>query len=61
MRFLIYTFLLAAIITAPFVVTKRPWALGFWRRVRLVIVIYALVVFLSAVVRLVTGWGDIYG
>ena len=45
----------------PFVLLKRPWALRLWRRIRLIVFIYVLVIVLSAVVRLVFNWNDIYG
>jgi len=61
MRFLIYALIVAAIVTFPFVAMKQPWAVGFWQRVRLVVIIYAIVIFISAVVSLVVRWDDIYG
>ena len=45
----------------PFVLLKKPWALKLWRRIRLVVVIYVLVIVISAVVRLVFNWDDFYG
>jgi hypothetical protein len=53
--------LLAAIGLGPFVWLKRPWALRFWGRVKLFIVVYIFVIVVAAILRLAFGWGDIYG
>jgi hypothetical protein len=45
----------------PFMFQRRPWALRLWRRLRLIIVVYVLVILVAAVVRLVLNWDDIYG
>ena len=45
----------------PFVWLKRPWALRLWHRAGLIAAIYALVVLLSAIIRLVFNWHAIYG
>ena len=61
MRFLLFTLIVALIATMPFVWLKKPWALGFWRRVWLFLVIYAVVIAVSATVALIVRWDDIYG
>ena len=45
----------------PFVVLRQPWALNIWRRFKLIVVVYVLVIFLAAIVRLIFNWDDIYG
>ncbi len=61
MKFLLLLGLVGFIVTLPFVWLKQPWALRISRQARLIVVIYALVVLLSAVVRLVFNWHAIYG
>jgi hypothetical protein len=58
--FLLLT-LVGAIAIAPFVMLHQPWAERLWRRVRLLAVIYALVILVSAIVSLVFRWDAIYG
>jgi hypothetical protein len=53
--------LLALVGFMPFVVLRRPWAVRIWSRVKLVVVVYVLVVFLAAILRLLFNWDDIYG
>ncbi|HLG12260.1 MAG TPA: hypothetical protein VI876_10930 [Dehalococcoidia bacterium] len=45
----------------PFVVLRRPWAVRLWSQIKLVVVVYVIVVFMAALLRLVFNWGDIYG
>jgi hypothetical protein len=45
----------------PFVVLKRPWAVKLWAKARLLFVIYAVAVLVSALVALATRWDAIYG
>ena len=50
-----------AVLTLPFALVRRPWAMKLWRRIRLLFVIYALVILVSAIVTLVFRWDQIYG
>ena len=61
MKLLLVLLLIAAVVTAPFLVLKRPWAVRFWHRIRLIVMIYVIVIVASAILRLVFNWGDIYG
>jgi hypothetical protein len=61
MRLLIILLLVGGLATLPFVYLKQPWAVRIWKRVRLVVVIYVLVILIAAVVRLAVNWEDIYG
>ena len=61
MKFLLMLGLVGAIGILPFVWLKRPWALRLWHRAGLIFAIYALVVLLSAILRLAFNWHDIYG
>jgi hypothetical protein len=61
MKLLLLLLILSVIVTLPFVWLKRPWALRLWRQARLIAVIYALIILISAIVRLVFNWDAIYG
>ncbi len=50
---------LAALI--PFVVLRKPWAVSLWRRLKVIIVVYAIIIATAGVVRLVMNWESIYG
>ncbi len=61
MKFLLLIMVLSILAVLPFVVLRRRWAIVLWRRAKLVAVIYAAIILVSAIVRLVFGWDDIYG
>ncbi|HEX5369603.1 MAG TPA: hypothetical protein VFY10_09355 [Dehalococcoidia bacterium] len=61
MKLLLLLGLVAVVVILPFVWLKRPWALRLWRQARLIAAIYALVVLLSAILRLAFNWHAIYG
>ena len=61
MRILLLLMLASGLAIAPFVMLRQPWAMTIWRRIRLVIVIYAIVILVSALVTLVFRWDQIYG
>jgi hypothetical protein len=50
-----------AYILVPFVKLRQRWAVDLWRRIRLVVIVYCIVVFAAAVARLVFNWDAIYG
>jgi hypothetical protein len=60
-RLLILLLLAGLAVTVPFAFMRKPWALKLWRRARLIVVVYVLVVLIAAVVRLIFNWEDIYG
>jgi hypothetical protein len=45
----------------PFVILRKPWAILFWRRLKLIIVVYAIIIAVAGIVRLIFNWDDIYG
>ena len=53
--------LIGAVGLLPFVAIRRPWAVRLWQRFKLIIAIYAIVILVAAIVRLVFNWDDIYG
>jgi hypothetical protein len=61
MRLLLFLLVTGALATLPFVVLRQRWAVDLWRRARLIAVIYALVILVSAIVALILRWDDIYG
>ncbi|HLF76815.1 MAG TPA: hypothetical protein VJB57_04935 [Dehalococcoidia bacterium] len=61
MKTLLLLLVAGGAVMLPFVFLKQPWAIKLWRRLRLVIVIYVIVIFISAVVRLVLNWDEFYG
>ena len=60
MRFLVIL-LLASGLTLPFLMLRQPWAVTLWRRLRILAVVYALVILISAIASLVFRWDAIYG
>jgi hypothetical protein len=52
---------LSLVALIPFVVLRKPWAITLWRRMKLIIVIYAIVIATAGIIRLVFSWDDIYG
>jgi hypothetical protein len=60
-RALLLLLIVGGAICLPFALIKRPWAVKMWRRVRLMFVVYALVILVSAIVTLVLRWDEIYG
>ena len=61
MKILLLIMVLSVLAVFPFVVLRRRWAVVLWRRAKLVAVIYAAIIRVSAIVRLVFDWDDIYG
>jgi energy-converting hydrogenase Eha subunit H len=53
--------LIGALIIVPFYKMRARWAVDLWRRMRLVVLLYCVVVFVAAVVRLVFNFDAIYG
>jgi hypothetical protein len=61
MRLLILLLVLGGLALLPFVTLRQPWAMRYWRRIRLLFVLYAVVILVSAIVALVFRWDAIYG
>jgi hypothetical protein len=60
-KILLLLMLLSLIGLIPFVILRKPWALRLWRRIKIIIVVYAIIIAISGIVGVVTNWGDIYG
>ncbi len=61
MKLLLILMLLSLLGLAPFVLLRKPWAVRLWRRIKVIIVVYAVIIATAGIVRLVFNWGDIYG
>jgi glucose-6-phosphate-specific signal transduction histidine kinase len=61
MGLLILIMVLSLVVLLPFVWMRRPWAIAIWGRIKLIAVVYAVIILLSGVVRLVFDFDDIYG
>ena len=61
MRVLLFVAILGALMIAPFVALKRPWALRMWERVKKFFFVYVVAITISAIVWLVLRWDDFYG
>ncbi|MPZ48586.1 MAG: hypothetical protein GEU75_04605 [Dehalococcoidia bacterium] len=61
MRVLLLLLLLAGLAILPFAMLRQPWALRIWRRLRMAILVYVVVIVVAAVVALVFRWDEIYG
>ena len=61
MRIILLLLVAGGLVTLPFAFLHQPWAVGLWRRIRLLFVIYAVVILVSAIVALVFRWDAIYG
>jgi hypothetical protein len=60
-RALLLLLILGGVLTLPFALIKRPWAVRMWQRIRVGFAIYMLVILVSAIVALVSRWDQIYG
>ena len=54
-----YIFL--AVILVPLYRMRVRWVVDLWRRTKLIVVIYCIVVFIAAVTRLIFNFDTIYG
>jgi hypothetical protein len=61
MRLLLLILFVLGIATLPFAFLKQPWAVKLWRRLRMLVVVYVVVIVVSAIVALVFRWDQIYG
>jgi hypothetical protein len=52
---------LSVLALLPFVWMRRPWAVAIWRRAKLIAVLYAVIILVAGIVRLVFNFEDIYG
>ena len=61
MRVILFLIIVSALILAPFVAIRRPWAVRLWGRIKSMFVLYVVVIVISAAVWLVLRWDDFYG
>ncbi len=61
MQLFLLLLLVGGLGTLPFLLLRRPWAVRLWARARFLVVLYALVIFLSAIVALIFRWDAFYG
>jgi hypothetical protein len=60
-KILFLLLLVSGLALLPFVALRRPWAIRLWQRFKLVVVIYAVIVAVTAIVSLIFNWDAIYG
>jgi hypothetical protein len=60
-KLLILLGIVGALILVPFYKMRARWAIDLWRRIKLIVVIYCVVVFAAAVARLIFNFDAIYG
>jgi len=60
-RFLVLALVAFVLAVLPFVALRQPWAVRLWGRAKLLVVLYALIVLVAAIVALAFRWDDIYG
>jgi hypothetical protein len=60
-KILFLLLLVSGLALLPFVALRRPWAIRLWQRFKLVVVIYAVIVAVTAIVSLISNWDAIYG
>ncbi len=61
MKVLLILMLLSLIGLMPFVFLRRPWAVSLWRRIKAILVIYAVIIATAGILRLIVAWDSIYG
>ena len=61
MGIIVLVLVLSVLALLPFVWLRKPWATAIWRRAKLIAVLYAVIILVSGIVRLVFNFEDIYG
>lgn len=61
MKILLLLMLLSLIGLIPFVILRKPWAVRLWRRIKFIIVVYAIIIATAGILRLIFTWEEIYG
>ena len=61
MKLLIAIGVIGALIIVPFYKLRVRWAVELWRRIKLIAIVYCVVIFVAAIVRLVFNFDAIYG
>jgi hypothetical protein len=61
MGIIVLVLVLSVLALLPFVWLRKPWAVAIWRRAKLIAVLYAVIILVSGIVRLVFNFEDIYG
>jgi hypothetical protein len=60
-KLLIWATLIGALVLFPFYKMRARWAVDLWRRIKLIVIVYCIVVFVAAVTRLIFNFDAIYG
>jgi hypothetical protein len=60
-KVLLFVLIVGALMLAPFVALKKPWAVKLWQRTKTLFWVYVLVIAISAIVWLVLRWDEYYG
>ena len=61
MKVLLALGVVGALIIVPFYKMRARWAVDLWRRIKLIVIIYCVVVFCAAIARLIFNFDAIYG
>lgn len=61
MRVVIFLLIVGALLLAPFVALKRPWAVKTWERIKKFFYAYVVAITLIAIYWLITKWDQFYG
>ena len=61
MKILLLLMVVSLLALIPFVILRKPWALTIWRRLKIIIVVYAIIIATVGILRLIITWEDIYG
>ena len=61
MKVLLALGVVGAMIIVPFYKMRARWAVDLWRRIKIIVIIYCIVVFAAAVSRLIFNFDAIYG
>ena len=61
MKALLILGVVAAVILVPLYRLRVRWVVDLWRRTKLIVVLYCVIVFVAAVLRLIFNFDAIYG
>jgi hypothetical protein len=60
LKLLVLTTVLLMLFAGPIAALRWPWAVALWRRLKVLLAVYALVITIIAISRLALHWNDIY-
>jgi hypothetical protein len=61
LKVLLLLAVVALVLAGPFAAIRQPWAVRIWKKLRLFLFAYVLVIVLVAALRLIFGWDELYG